>query len=74
MNCSDSGARQKGNGQFGYHRQIDADSVSFLNTLFQKYICHPADLFMQLPIGDMLGFLFGIVGLKKYGRFIATSG
>jgi tRNA(Ile2) C34 agmatinyltransferase TiaS len=47
--------------RFGDHRQVDADAVALLHAVAAQHVREPADLLVQLAVGDVL-VLAGLVG------------
>ena len=74
MHRPDAGTGQQGNGQLRDHGQVDTHPVPFADALLLQHIGHPADLFMELPVGDVPGGLARIIGLEQKGRFVPPGG
>src|SRR5690625_599751 len=49
---TDSGTSQSSNDQFRSHGHVNTDAVTLLNSLACQYVGKPADIFVQLTIGD----------------------
>ena len=60
MDGADARAGEHGVGRLGDHRQVDGDAVALLDVAVAQDVGEPADLVVQLLIGDVLG-LVGIV-------------
>ena len=73
MDRADPRTGQHGIGGLGDHRQIDHHPVALGDTELFQNIGHPADMPMQLGIGDVLGGLVRIVGLEDDRSLIAAG-
>src|ERR1700676_1761576 len=71
MDGADPRAGQHRIGGFRNHRKIDGDAVALLDVAGARDVGHPADLVMQLPIGDVPR-LGGIVALPDDGGLVAA--
>jgi hypothetical protein len=47
-----AGAGEHGNGGLGHHGQVDQDAVAGLDAVALEDICKPADLVVELLVGE----------------------
>src|SRR6478735_2830739 len=53
MHCADARAGEHRVGRLRDHRHVDGDPVALLDVAVAQDVGHPADLVVQLPIGDL---------------------
>ena len=71
MNGPDSCAGQGRDDQFGRHGHVNTDPIPFFNPFLLKHIGEPANIFMQLPVGNGAPKTVGMVGFKNKSSFVA---
>ena len=72
MNRTNPGAGQHGIGSFRNHRHVNADPVTLADPLCLHRIGKPADMFMQLAIGD-LRVVFRVIAFPDDRGLVATG-
>ncbi len=73
MDGADARAGEHGVDRLGDHRQIDGDAVALLDVAVAQDVGEPADLVVQLAVGDVFG-LGGVVALPDDRGLVGALG
>ena len=74
MDRTDTGAGERGIGRLGDHRHIEGDAVALGDALCLQHVGEPADLVVELAIGDAARLFRRLVGFPDDRDGIAVLG
>jgi len=72
MHRADAGAGEHGVRQLGDHRQVDADPVTPAHAVMAEHVGHPADLVLELAVGDLFVLARLVLGPDD-GHLVAAA-